>query len=211
MPSVDTPNRRNILSSRESCAGIWTAQYQRPAGRTATGGNRLEAWMSKYLELSGAYKRARENAVDNRKQCHEFITGFIKVLADDLGCDPKLFVFYPANIKFSPANACPMEEALQMGMDGSWHFMLGLKLYPEPDTPPVETVYWEMSVFRGPAGFELRLRGVHEPYRFPPTFKGTTKTHGVLFDRIYKAIRYMYTEGFTRFTDRDEAGRPLSF
>jgi len=167
--------------------------------------------MSKYQELSEVYKKEREKFADSRQQCHGFVTGFVKLLAEYLECDSGLLEFHPANVKFDPAGKCQMEDALAMGMDGSWHFMLGFRLYAEPNKPPSETVHWEMSVARGPAGFELRLNGVHEPYRWPPTFQGRTKTHEALFERLYKAIRHMYAEGFTRFTDVDGAGRQLRF
>ncbi|UCG42338.1 MAG: hypothetical protein JSU73_10760 [candidate division WOR-3 bacterium] len=165
--------------------------------------------MSKYQELSEVYKKEREKFTENEQQCREFVTGLVRLLAEYLECDPGLFEFHLANVKFDPANSCSMEEALAMGMDGSWHFMLGFRLCAESNIPPCEVVHWEMSVNRGPAGFELRLHGVHEPYRWPPNFQGRTKTHDALFERLYKAIRHMYTEGFTRFTDTDRAGRQL--
>ncbi|OYD14697.1 hypothetical protein CH330_03335 [candidate division WOR-3 bacterium JGI_Cruoil_03_51_56] len=167
--------------------------------------------MTKYEEICAAYGSARKAFSENQAQCLKFAAELVKGMIDYFGCKEQHIKIYPPDINFDPANAGTVEQALRMAPDGVWYFVLGITLYQTPENPPAETLCMNLAVSSTPAGFEIKVKDVREPFHIPPDYSGITRRHKAFYELVYRTVKNTYEKGLMPFSTKTEIGRDIAF
>lgn len=165
--------------------------------------------MTKYEEICAAYATARKNWEEHRQACRDFVRDLAAKLAADIGAPPEEILYLPPNIEYNPSEVRTVEETLNYGADGAFHFGLALRVRAAADNPLTEVLLLQISIARNPGGFELRIAGLNDPIRLPHKFEEMSKGHRAFLDTFAKRAISTYAEHDQRYTEMPDQPRAL--